>query len=830
MYYAHIRNDLNQEKQTMLSHLEDTAKIANERFCMDEYKHLVNVAGLLHDAGKYSDKYQEYLKKSANGEQVVRGSVNHTFAGVIYILEKYHNGDAYEALTSEFIAYAVGAHHGLFDCIDIEGRNGFRHRLDAERDAIEYDKARNRYFEEVDEQKIESEFREAVLEVESFYVKLKAHLKSYQTSESKQRAGIGSGEFMLGMFARMLASVVMYGDRKNTMEFEQGIKHETNEVPRDFWKNQVDYLEKKMSENFSGSSQTEINKVRQMISDGCKNFAEHGDGIYRISVPTGAGKTLSTLRYAYSLAMETGKQRVIMVIPLLSVLDQNSGVVKEYTEAKDQIGEYHSNIVQTNEQKTNRQGMNGQGTDELEKEQLLSGFWDEPIIITTMYQFLMNLFSDKTTSVTRMSSLANSVIVFDEIQSIPKKDIHMFDLSMNFLHEFFGTSILLSSATQPEFGITKYPMLYTEPKDMITISKSMNQVFKRTEVDLSHVAGEPMAANEIAGFCNNLILENRSVLIICNTRKEAREIYQALHLYKEEQFCLFHLSASMCPQHRRDTLDKINSCLDGRDVCKTICVSTQMVEAGIDFSFETVVRVMAGLDNLVQSAGRCNRSGEYGHLCKVYLIQYKEENLSHLPDIKKAQDSMRNLLYQYDKSGRNFDLFGEESIRFFYTDLFNDYMGNKELDYKTKDRTDTLLNLLSRNSKHESSKSCEDYVMKQAFKEAGQQFVVYEEDTVDVIVPYKEGKNIIEELCSQKACYDIGYRKRLLKNAEQYSVRLWRNQLEKLFLDGVVYYGDENKDFYVVTADYYQFENDGEGDDMGFVPNMEGSEHITLMV
>ncbi|MCD8018687.1 MAG: CRISPR-associated helicase Cas3' [Clostridiales bacterium] len=809
MYIAHMRrkeSDMRIERQSVFNHLKETAKIANQRLIYNGYEHLMNLAAMLHDMGKYSDKYQAYLHKIEMSEPVARGSVNHTFAGVIYILEKYHSGNSYELLTSEIIAYAIGAHHGLFDCVDIQERNGFQHRLDEDRDDLEYELAKERFFEDIEEEWIEQEFQKAVAEVTVFNSTLKEYLNLIPIRAKREK--YREGTFIRGLFVRMITSTIMYGDRLNTAEFMQGQDHESQIIQKEFWTKQTVYLEKKLTDEFSLVTQTPINQERQKISDRCKEFAEYGDGIYKISVPTGAGKTLSTLRYAYHLAERTGKQRVIMVIPLLSVLEQNRKVIRDFTEAKDKIGEHHSDVVAENEKYT----------DELKENQLISEFWDEPIIITTMYQFLMNLFSDKTTCITRMSSYANSVIVFDEIQNIPKKDINMFNMAMNFLHRFFHTTLLLSSATQPELGITNYPIHYTAPVDVIPKSDKRKAIFKRTEVDLSRWK-EPMSAGEIADFSTDLIQNVSSLLIICNTKAEAKEIYRELKVFEtENNYKSFHLSTSMCQKHREERLKEIDEALVGCIKSKIICVSTQMVEAGVDFSFETVVRVMAGLDNLIQAAGRCNRSGDFGHICKVYLIRYREEKLIHLDDIKRAQDAMIDLLVEYKKYPEKYqnDICGEESISYFYKDLFQDYEQDRLFDYKINKGADTLLELLSTNSKYSKrNRSKEKFYLQQAFKEAGHQFKVYDEETVDVIVPYKEGKEIIGELYTERACRDLGYRKALFRRAGKYAVRLWKNQLNMYLEKKIVLHNNNINDFYTLDSAYYKFEEDGK-EDIGF--------------
>ena len=183
----------------------------------------------------------------------------------------------------------------------------------------------------ISEKEIEKEFRQAVREISDFFQSLK-----------KNKCNSTSANFILGLFLRMVLSGVMYGDRLDTAEFIQKIPHEDNHVNKQFWNEQVEYLEKRMKEKFiNNEEQSEINKVRKQISDECKAFAHYGNGVYKLSVPTGAGKTLSTLRYAYTLAAQEEKQRVIFVIPLLSVLDQNSKVIREYTKAKERIGEHH---------------------------------------------------------------------------------------------------------------------------------------------------------------------------------------------------------------------------------------------------------------------------------------------------------------------------------------------------------------------------------------------------------------------------------------------------------------------------------------------------------
>lgn len=785
MYIAHKSTDNPSIEQELRLHCENTAQYALERVCMVEFEHTIQLAGWLHDLGKMSDAYQEYIRKAADGENVRRGSVTHTFAGVIYILEKYHsdNNSKYEKRTSELIAYAVGAHHGLFDAISCTDENGFEHRLQCEKESIQYEEVIERFLKHcLSEKQIEKEFYLAVVEVERFFEKTIDNCNHWHHSAVKHKDYNPRVEmcYVWGLLIRMVTSAVMYGDRTDTAEFMQGISHENNVVSASFWEEQLAFMEDQLNEKNKKSDNTQLNRERQKISDACKAFAKQGNGIYKLSVPTGAGKTLSTIRYAYTIAELERKQRVIFVIPLLSVLEQNAEEIRKYTKEKNFIGEHHSNIVQANDTE-----------EQLNKSHLLAEFWDEPIIITTLYQLLMNMFSEKTSYITRYSALVNSVIVIDEAQSIPLRDTHMFDLAVNFMRDFFHTTVVLCSATQPTFENAMYPIRFTQPIQMIAQSEERKNIFKRVSVH-NMVDPHGMSNAEIVEFCIDKMEKMRSLLVICNTRDQARKLYQEMSYHRNEDLIIFHLSTSMCLQHRRDVLDEINECLSAKSGKKMICVSTQLVEAGIDFSFESVVRSLAGIDNIVQAFGRCNRSFEYGKTSDAYIIRMKEENLTNLKEIKEAQKSTESLLEAFENNPDRFDndILSDKSIQFYYEALFTAYMADKgKLDYEISLSEsmgkDTIFNLLSLNEKTNVKKDSK-YFTQQAFLTAGRYFQVFNSETVDVITPYKEGKDIIVELCSGRAKYDIKYRKELLKKAGEYSIQIWKNQLNDLINDGII--------------------------------------------
>lgn len=795
MYLAHVTGNDPQRKQELKEHCEKTAQYALERVNKDSFDHTIRLAGWLHDLGKYSDDFQAYISNSLTDPDVKKRRVIHTFTGVIYILEKCHNeyNTKYEKRTSELIAYAIGAHHGMFDSINYKEENEFERRLKYSKDSLQYEIVMKRFYEQhLSEQQVEREFQMAVVEIKDFTEKVIEISRNWQQSESKhsQYNCVVELRYMWGMLIRMITSAVMYGDRTDTAEFMQDISHKDKTVTASFWKEQCRFMERKLYNKLKLADDTSINRERQRISEACKAFAKKGNGIYKLSVPTGAGKTLSTIRYAYSLAELEKKQKVIFVIPLLSVLEQNADEIKKYTKAKECVGEHHSNIVQEDDTyEQHKNNIQEKDTSEsLKQSQLLAEFWDEPIIITTLYQLLMNLFSEKTTYVTRYSALANSVIVIDEAQSIPFRDIYMFDLAINFLNGFFNTTIILCSATQPAFENAAYPIRFTKPVQMVGKSEERSRVFKRVNVK-NMVTPHGMSNEEITEYCMDLMEEIQSLLIICNTKKQASSLYRKMEYYKNDKLVIFHLSTSMCLQHRRDTLLEINECLQAKKGKKIICISTQLVEAGIDFSFESVVRSLAGIDNIIQAFGRCNRNFENEKIMNAYIIKMREEDLTNLKDIKEAQNSTQSLLEAYSNNPEKFDndILSDKSIQYYYEVLFSFYEKNHGLDYNItlmeEQIKDSIFNLLSLNCK---IKNDANYFTHQAFLTAGRYFQVFDSETVDVITPYKRGADIIIELGSSKALYDIKYQKSLLKEAGNFSVQIWKNQLQKLIDDGII--------------------------------------------
>ncbi len=809
-FLAHIA-DINGERkeQTVKEHLLNTAQYAGENLKSCGLYNCGYLAGLIHDMGKFKLEFSKYLEDSYTGKNTKKGSVNHTFAGVIYILEKYHNdkNDAFDKLTSEIIAFAVGSHHGEFDIIDIDGQNGFEYRLKKEKSEICYEESKRNYFSAIKEDELERCFLCAKEEIKAF------------TSKIRTVPGIkeSSKDFIFGMTARMVLSALIDGDRRDTSEFMNDKKIEEQDTTNSFWEEQLDYFENRLK---AFISDTPINKARKYFSDKCAEFAKRENGIYRITIPTGAGKTLCMLRYSLAHAKEHGKKRIIFIIPLLSVLDQNSKAIRDYLKDKNIVREFHSNVVHTKD------------TDEhLNEFELLSEAWDSPIIISTLVQLLNVLFTNKTTAIRRMSSLCNSVIVIDEVQSLPKNMIDLFNTAINYLAYFCNTTVILSSATQPCFDKVRMSLQFSENPDIIPFDKDIFSVFKRTEV-IDKTTPYGMSSEELADFAMDIMDSHYSLLVICNTKSSALNLYEYLkQLNNSRKYKLFHLSTSMCMQHREDTLKEIRAILNEindslkngqKPKQKIICVSTQLVEAGVDFSFENVIRVIAGMDNITQAAGRCNRNNDFNKICNVYIVNLKnnDENLKMLQEIKVAQDCSVNLLHDFSRSPESYDndLLCSKSIDTYYSLLFENPDIKNKFSYPVKlygGITNNLFEMLSHNTDLcQRADGKDKYFLKQAFKTANEEFKVFDENTTDVIVPYnEEAENIINDLCSAKAKFDYSFMKKRIKDAQKYTIQIYEYQKKAL---GNMLFSDDGGHFLALQSQNYNNETGFEIDRSNF--------------
>lgn len=778
-YPAHIRKvDGKKYIQTVEEHCRGVAEIAAELLRDIGLEKTAYLAGMVHDLGKFSENFKNYIEKAANGEKVQRGSVNHTFAGVRFLLKKHSDEQlsGFSDIILEILAYAVGAHHGLFDCVDDNNNNGFTKRI--QKEGIDYLNAAQEFLkiccseQDIEDllKQSEKEFLPVFNEIEKLADNVDAKIQNTQIT------------FYIGFLARLILSAIIEADRSDTAQFMNGYSEKTVKNISEIWINCIKNVEQKLS---TMPLDKPINKTRAQISALCAEAGNLESGIYGLNLPTGAGKTLTSLRYALHHALKHNKKRIIFTMPLLSIIEQNAGIIHDYIGNEELILEHHSNIVETDE------------NDELDKRELLVESWDVPIIITTMVQLLNTLFAGKTANIRRMQALCNSIIVIDEVQTVPDKMLSLFNLALNFLAKICNATIILCSATQPCFEKTMYP-LDKSVKDLITLTKEQETVFKRVRLEYK---GE-MDYEELADFAAGILEENNSLLLVCNTKNEAAVMFNLL-CSKIKYVKAFHISAGMCTAHRKETIKEMQEALENKQQ-KVLCVSTQVIEAGVDVSFARVIRLLAGMDNIVQATGRENRNREFDGLAPGYIVRLKGEFLKGLSEIEDAKNAAADLLVKYKNNPQIYDddLMSAKAVNEYYKSLYKNVKSGYH-DFYIEAVRDSILNLMSCNGNVDSGKIPEynKYFMHQALKTAGGLFTVFDEFSIDIIVPYDRGTEIIQKIFAV-GDKDYGKLKAVLKEAKLYTVSLFKYQKIKLEKQGALIFVP-SAGVYILQDGYY---------------------------
>jgi len=757
--------------QSLTDHLEGVSFLASAFAGKIGLSTLGELMGLLHDLGKYSNAFQGYIK-SAEGkiepddEEYVeagrmRGKIDHSTSGAQYVLG-HSKSSPYCKIAVEITALCIASHHsGLIDCISPDGEDVFNKRMGKpeERAHTEEVKAkmglsvRCRIDDLLLSPSIESELRE----------RLDRLFEGEQSMVIRQ--------FSLGVLARFLFSALIDADRLNSAEREPNPKPE--------WLLLIEKLEAHLA---GFTARNEIDRIRAEISSSCFKFAAREKGLYQLTVPTGGGKTLSSLRFALNHARHHGMDRVIYVVPYTSIIDQNARVARSVfasIEESDRqvVLEHHSNL--TPEQDTSGS-------------KLLSENWDAPIVYTTAVQFFETLFAAGTRGVRRLHQLANAVIVFDEIQTLPVRTVHLFNNVINFLIGQCGSTAVFCTATQPlldKVEKTKGAARLSADSQIVADADGLFRKLRRTSIEDKCKPGG-WSAEEVAETALHLLEETGSVLIVVNKKAQAQELFQLLHGRSEH---VRHLSTAMCPTHRMKVLDEVKECLNPDAPMPVICISTQLIEAGVDVDFGSAIRYLAGLDSIAQAAGRCNRNG-LRPMGKVLIVNPANENLDYLPEIRVGKEITERVLCEYRTDPMVFDgdLQSPATMSRYYEYYF--FKRAHEMTFPVPrakiGRDDDILSLLSMNEKsvqiYEHAHRLAPLLhLRQSFMEAGRAFKVINSPTEGVIVPYEpEGNQIIQTLCAVSRFEE---RPKQLRQAQRVSVNLFPYEFKKLQEKGRLY-------------------------------------------
>lgn len=630
------------------------------------------IIGLLHDMGKASLEWQQYLE--SNNTMTV---VPHSVHGACFVREletelggTFENDDTestfFNKLTSEIIQFVILAHHGLFDITTIQGVNNLSNKIQ------NFDEKYGELFRTIKPGFISMFSEVNFSELYCKSVKEIATILGSNYGTPEQIKDSDRAIFEIGMLVRFLLSQTIDADWSDAAAFsdEEFRLFESDDSRKCVqWDKFIYNLENKLS-NFSIVNP--IDHIREQISGECLESSIMKSGIYKMDVPTGGGKTLASMRYALNHSKIYDKSRIIYTAPYTSILEQNADQYKNSiansTEEKNCILSHYSDVVR---------GSNNNNENEIGDESFIkfsTQRWNNQIILTTMVQMLNTLFSANKQSVRRMHNLYNSTIIFDEVQVMPVKCTNLFNLAVNTLAKYFRANIILCTATQPPFenkiSSEDYNYIiekidYSAPKDLVN-NYSKEEVFDRVKI-IDHIRrGDSYEVEDMAELIRCILKDKDSLLVILNTRSAVNKLYN--YVYSDSDIEVHALSNDMCPAHRFEILNNIKSKLKKNRDKKTIyknrlgnkkilLISTSLIEAGVDISFESVIRSLTGLDIIIQAAGRCNRSGELEKRGELFIVNPSPdfENIEKLIQLKAMQASTIEQLDKFRVKPSKFD-------------------------------------------------------------------------------------------------------------------------------------------------------------------------------
>ena len=683
MHIAHTReNDF--KTQSIKEHLENTAYKAKDfgnSFNNGDYAY---ICGILHDIGKYSSDFQNKIVNNSN----IR--VDHSTAGAIEIDKKV-------VLVGKLLAYCIAGHHGGLpdggNKSDTASEVTLSGRLKRSKQLPDYS-----YFEK---------------EINTIGL-LPAKFPNIRP--------LNKGGFSLSFFIRMIYSCLVDSDFLDTEAFINisNVDRSVNYDYKQFNKKLNDHIK-----SFNNKDR-EINRKRTEILDDCIEKSKNEKGLYTLTVPTGGGKTISSLAFAINHVLQHGMDRIIYVIPYTSIIEQTGKIFKDILGYQNVL-EHHSNFDFGDD-------------DELisHKLKLSSENWDIPIVVTTNVQFFESFFSNKPSRCRKLHNIANSVIIFDEAQMIPTPFLTPCLMSISELVMSYKSTCVLCSATQPSLK-DRFPKEIII-NEICENTELLYEFFRRTKI----VNRGMMEVAQLATELNNC----NQALCIVNSKKHAIEIYSKL-----SGEGVFHLSTRMCPRHRNQVLDEIKQRLKDELSCKV--VSTQLIEAGVDVDFPLVYRSMAGIDSIVQAGGRCNRENKL----EVGIINvFEPESIytKNMPSsIKRPIEVAKTIMARFE------DILSPQAIKTYFEELYS-FEGEEGLDIN--------------NLYKEIEKGAEGCNFNFSFKQIASRFKLIDENTKPIIVGIDKNA---QELINKLRFID-GY-KSTIRAIQPYTVNVYENEFNKMY-------------------------------------------------
>lgn len=692
------------EWQLLKIHLEDVAYLTEKQAAKFGAGKIGKIIGLAHDLGKYSREFQKRLDGTA-------GKVDHSTAGAQEVNRRFGNG------LGHCLAFTIAGHHGGLPDGNKGAPGNLPERLDKE-DIPDY----RAFIEEVSIPEISPN-----------------DLTELPKPKDRKMAC-----FSLSFFIRMLYSCLVDADYLDTECFMNPEKA-INRPDKVSMEKLLLRLEKRLAEVAERGRQNPsiINDARQKILAQCLKKAEKKPDLFTLTVPTGGGKTYSSLAFGLKHAAKYHKDRLIYVIPYTSIIEQNAQVFREALEdpvLQDKvILEHHSNFEYP-------EGSFDDWDKNEKTHRLASENWDMPVVVTTAVQFFESLYTNRGSRCRKLHNMVNSVIILDEAQMLPLEYMKPCLWALAELVLNYGTTVVLCTATQP--AINSLLPAHLQPIEIVENPKELQRLFKRVTVRYGDVLTDEELSLAMTEFSQ--------VLTIVNTRRHARLLFDKLLTKTQEG--VYHLSARMCPAHRKKVLAEIRQALRDNLPCRV--VSTQLIEAGVDVDFPYVYRAAAGIDSIAQAAGRCNREGKRPDGL-VTVFDPEKHGMPSRGRFAAVAALTRSTARRIQKFEGN--LLSLEAIHDYFEQLMN--LERDNLDAQQ------ILN------KIEEGK----YDMAFPFAAIAKDFNIIDSDTVAVIVPWDDNaKKLMQQ--AEIGILTLGVARRL----QPYTVQVYQYELDAFQREGAV--------------------------------------------
>lgn len=528
--------------------------------------------------------------------------------------------------------------------------------------------------------------------------------------------------FATAFYIRMLYSCLVDADYIDTETFMNGDAGRGNYEP-------LSALCDKLTAYISkwNNPTREIDILRQKILNSCIEKASAPRGIFSLTVPTGGGKTVASMAFALNHAAANSMKRIIYAIPYTSIIEQNANVFRDIL-GQENVVEHHSQVSYEL----------SENADELEyRSALATENWDAPVIVTTAVQFFESLYANRSSKCRKLHNIANSVIIFDEAQMIPSNNLRPCVAAIAELVRAYNATAVLCTATQP--AIDEMLLEYSKKESVVELCPDVDGMFEKFRRTSFEKEGR-LTTDELVSRLES----QQQVLCIVNTRKFAQEVYEALPSEGR-----FHLSTLMCPVHRKQKLDEIRERLKSGKTCRV--VSTSLIEAGVDVDFPRVFREMAGLDSILQAAGRCNREGKRSAESSIVTVFESENKVNKLIAVNRdaAEETVRDWTQPNTTS----------TIERYFK-AYRDFL-----------RNDDKSGVITASEKGISGCGL-------PFEWIAKEFKLIDQNTFAVYIPIGEGKELVSRLRE-------GERSRgLYRRAGMYSVSVYQNQFDSLINAG----------------------------------------------